>query len=527
MTVITGRAARPSTDWAYARAASQDDPGFFIHEFLVIDDAQDLGGCGGRVPFKLWPAQFELLDLLQENRQVVILKARQLGISWLICAYVLWNALFKPGQDIFLFSRGKNEAKELLRRIKALYDRLPGPLKELLPALEAGNKESLEWSHGSRIQSMASTPGSGVSFTASIVVMDESAHMTWGQELFGNVMATVAEGGQIIAFSTGRGFGDWFHTLWDHSKRGLNSFTRVFLPWWSRPGRTREWYERERANASDPNAFHANYPATDLEAFRTSGRNRFPSEWLEAQNANLREPLHPSRWPASIRVARGWPGLRPGDLPRLDLVRGLRVYEAPEPGCTYAIAGDMAEGKEPPHGGDPDYDAAVVLETRTWREVASLHGRWEPDEYARLLMALSEPYDAEVIVERNNHGHAAHAAMKVLRFPRIADGPDGYHGWLTNLQSKPLMIDGLAEALRDRAVTVRTAVALSELHVYSVLKDGRTGAAPGSHDDFVMAWAVGLAYLRMVAARPKAAPPAVVGPGYQLDGYLGPPRARR
>jgi hypothetical protein len=527
MTAIARIANRPAAGWAHARAASQDDPGFFIHEFLIIDDAQDLGGYGGRVPFKLWPAQFDVLDVLRAEDRVLILKARQLGISWLVCAYTLWRALFRPAQEIFLFSRGKAEAKELLRRIRALYDRLPAGLRMLLPRLDAGNKESLEWSHGSRIQSMASTPGSGVSFTASVVVMDEAAHMTWGQELYGNVKATVAEGGQIIIFSTAQGVGNWFHTLWDHSQRGLNSFARVFLPWWSRPGRSREWYEREKANATDPNLFAQNYPSSDLEAFRTSGRSRFSAEWIEAQHANLRRPLPPSLWPASLHVAPGWPGLKPGDLPRLDRVRGLRVYEGPAPGAVYVIGGDVAEGKEVEKGRDPDYDAAVVLDARTRTEVASLHGRWEPDEYARLLMALSEPYHADVIPERNNHGFGVIATMKTMRFPRIADGADGYHGWLTNVASKPLMIDGLAEALRDRALTLRTEIAAAELKFYSVLKDGRTGASSGHHDDFVMAWAIGLAYLRMMESRPKAAAPAVVGPGYELNGYLGPPRARR
>src|ERR1700677_1750092 len=80
------------------------DAAYFIDSCLVIDDAQGHGDGSGTTPFRLWPAQTAVAWSLMTEPRVVILKARQLGISWIACGYELWRALFQPGQAILLFS---------------------------------------------------------------------------------------------------------------------------------------------------------------------------------------------------------------------------------------------------------------------------------------------------------------------------------------------------------------------------------------------------------------------------------------
>ncbi len=59
------------------------------------------------------------------SRKLVILKARQLGISWLCLSYALWLMLFQAPATILLFSLREEEAKELLWRLRGMYERLP------------------------------------------------------------------------------------------------------------------------------------------------------------------------------------------------------------------------------------------------------------------------------------------------------------------------------------------------------------------------------------------------------------------
>ncbi len=63
------------------------------------------------------------------SRKLVILKARQLGISWLCLSYALWLMLFQAPATILLFSLREEESKELLWRLRGMYDRLPPHLR--------------------------------------------------------------------------------------------------------------------------------------------------------------------------------------------------------------------------------------------------------------------------------------------------------------------------------------------------------------------------------------------------------------
>jgi hypothetical protein len=483
----------------YARCAA--DPAHFTDRHCVIDDAQGHGDGGGTMPFRLWAAQREALAALHAGRRVVILKARQLGISWLCCAYALWLCLFHPGKVVLLFSKGQLEANELIRRVRALYDRLPGWLRAACPLGRPPNTRAIHWANGSRIESMPATPTAGSSYTASLVIMDEAAKMAHAEALYASAKPTIDAGGQLIVLSTAFGVGNLFHRLWTRAVAGLNGFTVVFLPWHARPGRDDAWHARQVAEANDPSACLQEYPADPTEAFIASGRPRFPAAWLHAQGPNARE--------------RGLPD--PALPARLRGVPGLVAYAPPAAaaGRPVLIGADVAEGLE---GGD--YSAAVVLDADSLEELASLHGRWEPDEYGDLLAALGDAYGGRVVVERNNHGHAVLSRLRAVRPAvgaawTIADGPDGRPGWLTTTTTKPQAIDRLAELLRDGGVTVRSRPTLDELQVYSVGSGGRTGAPQGFHDDRVMAWAAAVGWQALC----RPAPAARVGAG----GTLPPP----
>lgn len=427
------------------------------------------------MPFRLWPAQVGLAWTLMSTRLVVILKARQLGISWLCCAYALWHCLFQPGKTALLYSQGQDEANELLRRIKFLYQSVPDWLRPSIPAVTQDNTTLVEWSNGSRIRSLPATQKAGRSHTASLVVMDEAAFLQWGQQLYTALKPTIDGGGQLIVLSTANGVGGLFHTLWTKAVEGLNGFTTVFLPWWSRPGRDRAWYEARVREESDPQRVKQEYPESAGEAFLVSGRPRFHPDWIAAQAEHARDGGLPE-WtlPESLRG-----------------IPGLTVYELPAPGRKYVIGADVAEGLE--HG---DASDAAVMDAESWAEVATIHVRQEPDEFARSLAAVSDVYDAAIAPERNNHGHAVIATLKLIGCHRVADGYDDRPGWLTNVQTKPLIIDLLATALRDGLIKIRTRAALDEMSVYQVEADGRTNAPEGMHDDRVMSRAIALGVAR-------------------------------
>ncbi len=462
------------------------DSVYFTHEYLQIDepqpamDSHDAGGAGV-CPFHLWPCQRDLLDTLRRERMVLILKARQLGISWVVCAYALYTCLFNAGQQGLIFSKGQLEANELIRRIKVMYLRLPDWMRARLPALMRENSSELAWDNGSRVLSLPATTNAGRSLTASFVILDEAAFLAWAEQLYTALKPTIDGGGKLIILSTANGVGNLFHRLWNRAAQGYGSFFPIFLPWTARPGRDAAWYQRVLEDADDPATVPQEYPATAEEAFLVTGNVRFAKTWLDYQVANFVRPPMPFR-----------------DMPAPLLeIPGLTLWTLPQIGRRYVMGADVAEGVA---GGD--YDYAALWEAESWDQVAEIHGLWEPEEYAEYLCAVGDFYDADALIERNQHGHAAIARMRRLRYQRLGLGRDGRVGWVTNQQTKPQMIDQLAGALKDHLCRIRSRASIAELMVYRRLEGGKTGAPSGYNDDRVMGNALAL----QAATRPIVLP---------------------
>lgn len=248
----------------------------------MIDEPQ--GESITVIPFKLWPAQSAVLWEFLQRRLFIILKARQLGISWLCCAYALWLCMFQRGRRVLLFSRGQREADELLRRVTAMYSRLPEWMRDHSPYERDPNTTSAEWRNGSTVESLPATQNAGRSLTASLVIADEFAFMQWADKLYTALKPTIDGGGQLIIVSTANGARGLFHALWAKAHRRLNAFLPIFLNWRMRPGRDDGWYQQVAAESVSSALMMQEYPSTPEEAFSATDAEKFlPSMiWWDA-----------------------------------------------------------------------------------------------------------------------------------------------------------------------------------------------------------------------------------------------------
>jgi hypothetical protein len=270
--------------------ACHADPAYFITSYVTIDDAQPgADTSAAAMPFHLWPAQVGLLADLRTERLILILKARQLGISWLVCGYALWLCLFRPGRLVLMFSIGQDEANELLRRVSVMYHRLPADMLAVLPRLERENKSAIAWANGSRIESLPATRTAGSGYTASLVILDEFSKNQWARELYTAVKPTIDGGGAMIVLSSAHGMGNLFHELCERAMEGVGRFAFRFLPWQARPGRDAQWYAQTAADAISASLMGQEYPAHPTEAFAASHAERFlPSmAWWDACKEDL------------------------------------------------------------------------------------------------------------------------------------------------------------------------------------------------------------------------------------------------
>jgi hypothetical protein len=236
-------------------------------QFLTATRIKTPQGEGtAAVPFDLWPAQQTVLAAMERDARLIILKARQLGISWLACGYALWLCTTHPGKTVLLFSQGQREANELIDRISFMH--YQHRERSRLPRFVTENTQELAWANGSAVQSLPATRKAGRSFSASLVVFDEFAFMLFGADLYAAAKPTIDDGGKLWIVSSADALGSPYHQFWQAAVGGANGFTPIFLDWRARPSRDEGWRARKLIESyGDAGAVKREYPESDIEAF--------------------------------------------------------------------------------------------------------------------------------------------------------------------------------------------------------------------------------------------------------------------
>src|SRR3990172_2428784 len=211
-----------------------------FNEFLKFCYIQD--PVKGAVRWQPWPYLMEVaLDFVRE-KYLCYLKARQLGISWLVCAYILWKCL-DADKLAMMFSLGEAEAWELIRKIE--YIRLRLPAEWGLRRVNDSRTE-IELANGSIMRAYPSTEKAGSGFAATVVVADEHHKHPYAEQNFATVQPCIDAGGQFISLGTNWQPG-FALDLYNDAKAGVNGFKHKFLGCMLRPGRDEAWYEATRA----------------------------------------------------------------------------------------------------------------------------------------------------------------------------------------------------------------------------------------------------------------------------------------
>ena len=70
-----------------------------------------------------------MLDQWIEHPLSLVLKARQIGITWLAAGYALWKLLTMPGTRALVVSINEDEAIKVVNRIFDMFVSLPEHLR--------------------------------------------------------------------------------------------------------------------------------------------------------------------------------------------------------------------------------------------------------------------------------------------------------------------------------------------------------------------------------------------------------------
>lgn len=291
----------------------REDKVFFFNQ-LYIPSVRD---ARGREEWRLYDYQYNDQVILNESSKVVILKARQLGLSTLVAGNVMHDAMFRPGSVSLWVSNNQDNANKAVAMIDTMWRFMPFWMKDRAPKMDKDQAGSKQWvfddGSKSRIRAYAGTGTAGASETATKVILDEFALVEDQDNLYRSVGSTIDAGlelglSALWIISTARGGSNLFARIFNQALDQRNTFEWIFHPWMEsrfinpkaelkrfceacggtgfapsdKDHRycdvcvTTRVYDQKVAELIDrPWLVPAEYPSEVAEAFRESGRPRF------------------------------------------------------------------------------------------------------------------------------------------------------------------------------------------------------------------------------------------------------------
>jgi len=240
---------------------------YFLDEYVFIEDKEKKIA----IKLKLWLEQAKIIPTIVESLLLIILKARQLGLTWLTAAFCLWQVIRNQLFLAVVISVTEELSIEFLDRVYFIMDRLPTWLK---PPVKTRTKQVLEFQHAnglvSTIKSLPTTEMGAQSKTPNLLIMDETCKNRMAKAIF-NASYPGIEGakGQVIIVSNAIKEGSgWYFTrdLFISSMRGLNRFKRIFLPWNAHPDRPEDFKQQMISSGMTERDVNENYPENEEEA---------------------------------------------------------------------------------------------------------------------------------------------------------------------------------------------------------------------------------------------------------------------
>lgn len=490
--------------------------GFDVGEPLE-DGEVTVDGNTVRARDHTWRWQRFVVDTLLKEKRVMFLKGRQIGVTWVVLAVDVAEAITRPNTVSLIYRQREDDAIDNVQRWWTLYNSLPksiiGDIKVIRPAnapLPGRDGIQLRFPDGaiSSVIPMTSASGSGHGRTVRHVMLDEAAHIENLAGIGAAVGPAVGNGRiSIISTANGRhnpetGEGNEFHRRWEDEGNG---YVRLFLPYDVHPERDEKWYQTsETVRELKVWQRQEQFPRNEHEAFALSDRSFFDQDALLEYSENVSKVLRRYDFEPEGRGAR---------IVDNDTAGRIRVYVEPIESHSYAIGADVATGR------GADYSAAYVIDLATMELVAEYHSKIEADIYARDLHFLGRRYNtARIAIESaGGFGEAVIIALRdgVTGRPKY---PNLYrhvmssrttfqeaktYGFPTNTKTRPLILNQMEQALRERSLPSMPGGLLSECGEF-VYQDVGTSprARTGSRDDRVMAAAITLEMFRLYGAHP-------------------------
>lgn len=445
----------------------------FISKLMIINKE------GKRQQLTPTSEQIQIIETLENGKDTIVLKPRQIGSSTIIIAY-LFSLAYKSKEPITfaILSYKLSSSKHLLNIAKNMYNFLPGPLKR---ELDVDNSTELSFKGGGRLIAVASSQKGGLrSFTASKIMISEFAFSENPDELKATALAALNEG-QLIIESTANYYNDCLHKEVIKYQTGEADYSYLFFKWsdhdeyrmpipdnYELTEEERDiirdhdvdveqiLWRREKVSKIGWENFIREYPLNLEEAYRISGSTYFRHDDFQYVNV---VSVEPKEW---------------------------TTFEQPVPDYSYAIGVDTSGGV------GRDFSVIMVMCKNTGNPVCIFRSnKVSPIDLAEYIITLAQQYNnALVLIEANNYGLATinEVSHNYGRLWKTGDGKD----FLTTGKSKPLLFENLKRDIQSGKINTIDNITMTELRSITVDEKGiiKFSEVLDSHSDSAMALAL-------------------------------------
>ena len=445
-------------------------------------------------PLRANPVQ-RMFDRRKRSANIV-LKARQMGITTWVAGQFFLKTIARRGVLSVQVAHTREAGEAIFAMVQRMWENLPSEWQAgALKRTRANTGQMIFGRMDSEFRVIsAGEENAGRGLTIQNLHLSEISRWPGDpQATLAGLRAALVPGGEMVLESTPNGASGAFYEEWRQA--GETGLVRHFFPWWMEPGYTaaapRDLTLEEqtlmdrhaltagqigfrRALERSFRGLRAQEYAEDPEScFKASGNCCFPLDIVDGCLARARDSFETRRDGA------------------------LEIWLPPARGREYILGVDSAGG-----GSEGDFAAVQVIERSTGMQCAELRERLHPLDLARVAAALAREYRGALLaVERNNHGSAVLAYLDSREGYERVYARNGVAGWLTTAGNKPGMVSRIGALLEEQTGLFASRRLLGECRAFVSRENGSTGAAPGAHDDCLMAMAVAQAVRAETAGR--------------------------
>lgn len=438
------------------------DPTYFMKKYCKIQHQ-----LRGLIPFDTYDFQDSCVKDFQKHRFNIVLKSRQLGLSTVSAAYVVWYAIFKKDKNILVIATKLNTAINFIKKVKTMLDGLPPWL--LLTKFEP-TKQSIRFDNGSTITAVPTSPDAGRSEALALLIVDEAAFIRDFDEIWTSLYPTLSTGGSAIILSTPNGVGGQYYKLWTEAESGANDFNPIRLPWDVHPEHNQAWFDKETRNLTK-----RQIAQEFLCDFVSSGDTFLQPTEFEKLRALIKPPL-----------------LKEGPQ------NGVWIWKNPEQDRKYVISADVSRGDA------ADFSTFHVIDYETCEVCVEFMGKIPPDRFAELLSTYGRRYNQALICpEQNTFGYFTCVKLRDEGYPHLyyhnnggdlfgykSSDPDAVPGFSTQTKTRTQILTKLEESIRNSRLKSYSQRLYDQLQAF-IWNGAKAQAAKDAHDDLIMSLAIG------------------------------------